>query len=698
VVNTVASATAEVVVQAHTVNDGVHIHRAPRQPVALPYRSGIVPPRAASFQDRDASTLIAGTGDATSVVSGLGGVGKTQMAVDFAETAWAAGELDLLVWVTAGSREAIHAGYATAAAALTAQEESHPEQGARRFLEWLATTTIRWLVVLDDLERPADLVGLWPPRNRSGRVVVTTRRRDAALRGHQRQMVEVGVFSPDEANTYLATALADQPRLLDGAAELAAELGFLPLALAQAGAYLLDRDLSGEDYRRRWTDRARTLAALLPEPEALPDEHRVTVAATWSLSVELAQQLTPVGVAAPLLEIASMLDPNGAPTVVFTSAPVLGLLCRRLGREVDGEQAQDGLRCLHRLSLLTLDTRSVRVHAVVQRVVRDSLPPEEVAVVARTVADALVEVWPEVDRDRVLGQVLRANTAALHTVAEEHLWVPDCHAVLFWAGRSLGESGAVGDAVEYFHRQHTLALRYLGPDHCETLFTRHDLAYWQGHSGDPVGAATAFTDLLADQLRTLGPDHADTLLTRHDVAYWRGHSGDALGAVSAFEAVLADRLRVLGPDHVDTLITRHDLAQWRAHAGDPTAAVSAFEEVLLDQLRLLGPDHPQTLITRHDLAHWRVHIGAHLAAAAEFASLLADQSRVLGPDHHLTLLTRAGLANSLGRLGDPVGATAEFVDLLADHVRALGPNHPQTQTTRRHLAHWQNEAKINMRT
>ena len=71
-----------------------------------------------------------------------------------------------------------------------------------------------------------------------------------------------------------------------------------------------------------------------------------------------------------------------------------------------------------------------------------------------------------------------------------------------------------------------------------------------------------------DRLRVLGPDHPDTLNTRHNLAYWRGEAGDLTGAATATEQLLTDRLRVLGPDHPDTLSTRHNLAYWRSKAED----------------------------------------------------------------------------------------------------------------------------------
>jgi hypothetical protein len=691
-------------VQAGTFRGDVHFHQQNRPVVALPYRAGVAPQRAAAFQDRAGATRLLEqalergetavlTGQArvhTGVVSGLGGVGKTQVVLDYVERVWASGEVGLWVWVTAGLREAIVSSYARVAADLTGVEDADPEQGARRLLEWLAATEARWLVVLDDVQNPADLRGLWPPATANGRVVVTTRRRDAALRGHGRCLLEVDVFTPSEAEAYLYAALADEPSLAVGAAELAAELGCLPLALAQAGAYMLDRGLSCTDYRARWADRRRSLASLLPEPDGLPDEHRATVAATWSLSVEQANQLEPAGIAGTLLEIASMLDPNGIPADLFTTPAVTDLLAAGAGGEVDAEQARDGLGCLHRLNLISLDTesptRAVRVHALVQRATRDALPTLQLPAVARAAADALLHVWPEIERDTALEQVLRANTDALADTAGEHLWEPDGHPVAFRAGNSLGGTGLVTEARDYFRRLHTTATRQLGADHPDTLTTRSNLARWLGEAGDPAGAAAACEALLADRLRVLGPDHPDTLLTRANLARWRGVAGDPASAAAALEELLVDRLRVLGPDHRATLNTRNNLAAWRGRAGDPAGAAAASEELLADRLPVLGPDHPDTLDTRANLAYWRGEMGDPAGAAAAFEELLADRLRVLGPDHPDTLDTRSNLAYWRGSAGDPAGAAAAFEALFADLLRVLGPDHPATLDTRSNLA------------
>jgi NB-ARC domain-containing protein/tetratricopeptide repeat protein len=543
-VNRVVGKVSGNLLQAGVINGNVHFYQRSRPVVSLPHRAGIAPQQAAAFQDRAGTTrllaqalesdntavLTARPRVHTGVVSGLGGVGKTQVALDYAQRQWTAGKVDLWVWVTAGSRGAIVSSYARLATDLTGVEDPDPEHGARRLLEWLTATPASWLIVLDDVQNPADLRGLWPPATSTGRVVVTTRRRDAALRGHGRCLVEVDVFTPAEAEAYLHAALADQPHLVEGAAELTAELGCLPLALAQAGAYMLDRGLSCADYRIRWASRRRSLASLLPEPDGLPDEHHTSVATTWSLSVEQANRLEPAGIAGALLEVASVLDPNGIPADLFTSSPVTALLTVGLGREVDAVQARDGLGCLHRLNLIALapagTPRAVRVHALVQRATRDALLAQKLSEVACTAADALMQIWPEVERDAALGQVLRDNADALADTVGELLWESDRYAVFFRAGLSLGDRGLAAEARDYFHRLRTIATRQLGADHPDTLTIRSHLAVCWGEAGDPAGAANAFQELLTDRQRVLGPDHPDTLTTRNNLAYWRDQSSD----------------------------------------------------------------------------------------------------------------------------------------------------------------------------
>ncbi|MFB7374096.1 tetratricopeptide repeat protein [Streptomyces sp. NPDC056222] len=674
-----------------------------------------MPRQADSFQDRATAQQLEHAADnadtvvLSQVLAGLGGVGKSQLAAHHARTLWQAGKLDLLVWVTAATRDAVVTGYAQAAVEVLGADPATPEPAAREFLAWLEPktgTARRWLVVLDDLADPADLRGLWPPASTHGRTLVTTRRRDAALTGHDRRLVPVDLFTETEATAYLTSALAahDHHEPPDQLAGLADDLGHLPLALSQAVAYLIDVGLDCATYRHRLADRARTLTDVLPDPSGLPDDQANTVAAAWSLSIGCADQLPPTGLARPMLQLAAMLDPNGIPASVLTSPPALNHLAQQRtaapgqthAGEITAEDATQALRALHRLSLIDHTPSSphhtVRVHQVLQRAIRDPLLADQHDQLARAAGDALIAAWPEVERDTALAQTLRANTEALTLHAEDALYQSEARLVLFLTGQSLGEAGQVAASLHHFQRMASTAQHRLGPDHADTLAIRANVAASWGEAGDAAGAATAYEQLLGDYLRVLGSDHLETLTIRNNLAGWRGKAGDVAGAAMAFAELLTDRERVLGPDHPDTLTTRGNLASSWGEAGDAVGAAMAFAELLTDRERVLGPDHPDTLGTRGNLALWRGKAGDVAGAAMAFAELLTDRERVLGPDHPDTLTTRGTLAFFRGEAGDAAAAATAYEQLLADYLRVLGPDHPDTLNTRNNLAGWRAEA------
>ncbi|WRZ92636.1 tetratricopeptide repeat protein [Streptomyces sp. NBC_01007] len=682
------------------------------------------------------------------VLVGMGGVGKTQLAAHQARRAWAEGELDLLVWISANTRAAIISTYAQAASDVLGADPTNSEYATRAFLAWLepklSSSRCRWLVVLDDVADPADLRGLWPPASPEGRTLVTTRRRDAALIGGRHRSVPVALFTPDEAVTYLGTALTSHGRIepLTALAALSDDLGCLPLALSQAVAYLIDADLDCSTYRSLLSDRAQTLTELLPDCGGLPDDQPFTVAAAWSLSIDRADQLAPAGVGRPLLQLVAALDPNGIPASVLFSPPALAYLtehsthdCGRIGiHAVTVQLVLRALRILHRLSLIDHDPgnsgRAVRVHQLIQRATRESLSPHQCDQLTHTAADALYGVWPDREDDVSLAHALRANVQALTDHAEGALYRHEgVHAVLFRAGKSLGQAGAVSAAIDHFEHLVRTARSRLGPDHLDTFNARHNiawgrgmaghpaaaiadfaqlltdlermrgdglntfiarqsLAHWRGEAGYAAGAATDFAQLLADWERTLGPGHPETFLTRYHLARWRGEAGDTAAAVADCSQLLSIQERMFGRDDHSVLVTRHNLAVWTARDGNVAEAVAAFALLLADLERVLGADHPDTLYTRHCYAHWRAVAGDTAAAATDLSQLLSDLERTLGPDHPHTLATRLDLAACCGAAGDVTGAIASFVHHLAGQERVLGSDHSHTLYTRHCLAHW----------
>ncbi|MFE2337293.1 NB-ARC domain-containing protein, partial [Streptomyces coelicoflavus] len=529
-----------------------------RESRAEPRLIGPIPPAALAYQHRGEADQLRGVldgGGGTAVLHGrpmavtptggvlvgMGGVGKSQLAAEYVRAALTEGAVDVVVWVTATDRSAVVDRFAEASNALCPNALENPEEAARAFMSWLtpkrSKTPKEWLVVLDDLTHPEDLRDLWPPDSPHGRTLITTRRQDAALNRPGRTWLEVGVFTQEQAIDHLADALAAYGRTepTDELAALAADLGYLPLALSQAAAYLADTGTTATAYRRALADRAITLGELAPD--VLPDHQSHTVDAAWTLSIDHADTLRPVGLARPLLQLIACLDPNGIPQDVLSSTPALAYLAhhrtpspgdRSLITTADGDaisvaEAERAISALRRLSLIThtpsTAATAVRVHQLLQIAVRDSLTSHHRQEAALAAADALFAVWPEIERDTQLAQALRSNTTALVMHAENDLYQTDAHVVLYRAGTSLGESGQVTAAVDHYERLVDSVTTRLGEDHPDTLTARGNLAYWQGEAGDASGAVTALTALLPDDLAALGEDDPNTLTTRHNLAF-----------------------------------------------------------------------------------------------------------------------------------------------------------------------------------
>lgn len=362
-------------------------------PAAVRVVVGRPPGSAAALRDRPALAAAVGSALAESarvVLTGAGGVGKSQLAA----AAFRRAESELLVWVSAANRASVLAGYARAWRALG--KTCHcDEAAADRFLGWMRSSGAPWLVVLDDLDDPAVLSGLWPEG--AGRTLVTTRRRDAALLRPDVRVVAVGLFTPEEATGYLVDRLSVDPRHdRPDLAALADALGHHPLALAQAAAFLIDTGLDVPAYLARLADRRHRVADLFPATSP-GDEHEGTLAEAVALSVERARSLSPGAPA--MLEAVSLLAPDGIPEDVLLHGHDLL-----------------ALRALHRLNLVTHQDGRVRVHPLVQRAVRDQV------VVSRAVevADALDHVWAGASPDTAAD--LYRCAEALADVAGERLW------------------------------------------------------------------------------------------------------------------------------------------------------------------------------------------------------------------------------------------------------------------------------------
>ncbi|MFI9747315.1 tetratricopeptide repeat protein [Streptomyces sp. NPDC052494] len=656
------------------------------QGVAWPLEVGAVPALASAFQPRaglreriDAVREEGATAVLTQVLSGGGGVGKSQLAASYASQAVAEG-MDLVVWAPAAELQQVvtrfaEAGVRVAASGVTGAD---PEADARAFLAWLATTSRRWLVVLDDIADPGAVEGWWPvSRTGSGWVLATTRLHDARLTGGGRRRVSVDVYEPDEAAAYLRARLAEDDGLVDGAVdELAGALGYLPLALGHAAAYMINHGLGCAAYLELFRG-SRSITDVLP-PSADAEGYGRAIATTLLLSLEAAETADPAGVARRVLSLAALLDPAGHPEALWGTEAMRSCLGDR--------DPAAALRVLHRYGLLSCDAGVVRIHALTVRAVREAIPEEDAPSVAVAAADGLFEMWPSPDQPhRDLAAMLRANTESLAEAASEHLWRPDGHVVLFRAGHSLNDAGLIAAATVYWTDLAAACERVLGADHPDTLSALASLAVSHWHAGRTDEAIALEEGVLADRERLLGPEHTDTLISRGNLASSYRQAGRLVEATELQEQVLAVRERVGADDH-ETSTVRSNLVLYYLDAGLISKAVTHGELALAESERVRGVDHPGTLVSRNNLA-----VSYHAAGRLDEAAALkergvADSERILGPDHPDTALARGNLAVTYWA----AGRTGPAMDLLAraatDLERLLGPGHPDTAAHRQALA------------
>jgi tetratricopeptide (TPR) repeat protein len=652
-----------------------------------------MPPRADSFIARPESApaleadlvpgaavvLVPGWVGAQAARDWLGSCGKTQLAVSCAESLWQSGAVDLLVWIAATSRASVLSGYVEAAAAAMGTDLSgSAESVAARFVGWLGGTSRRWLVVLSHLSAAADLDGLWPD-GQAGRVLITTADSAAVPAGHRARVLPVGAFSSDEALAYLTGRLNTDAGQRLGAADLAAELGCEPLALAQASAVIASSGASCRDYLGRFTKRREQLAG----PPA--------AAVTWTFSAEEADRLAPDGNARAVLDLAALLDGQGIPGAVFTSPAALRYLAGdSAASPANPARAWGALLVLERTGLLAIDRAGtppiVRINAVLQAAVRTTMADGTLDRVAGAAAGALIEVWPADDRNAWPADGLRSCAASLRRAAGDRLWADGGRPLLFRVGESLDSAGLTGPAVAYWAELAAASSRVLGPAHPDALVTGQRLADASRTAGRTAEGVSWFQWVLADQARALGPDHPGTVMAKRDLGHALVATKQFGDALTILEDAASDYGRIHGDDHPDTLGTRDELAGAYRAAGQLADAIRIYRRTLADRERIQGPQHPDTMTTRQQLAGAYLADGRLKDALSQGKRVLADRERVLGPDHLDTIRSRGSLASAYHSAGRMASAVQYYEQACAGYERILGPEHPDTLACRANLA------------
>jgi tetratricopeptide (TPR) repeat protein len=634
------------------------------------------------------------------VLAGLGGAGKSTIALAVTRQAAAAG---LRVWWVAGADPAtVMSALLSLARRLGAPTGELDEALAGRIhpadVLWpRLEATPGWVLVFDNVDdtkalgaagrRAEDATG-WLRPTRAGLVLVTSRIGDPQIWGPMACIHRVGSLD-DADGAQVLLDLAPDAGDASQAAQLSSRLGGLPLALHQAGTYL------GSPFAAHRTFEAygEALEARFGQLLGRADEDRARVTGTWELSLTgLTAQGR--GQARPLLRLLSCFAPA-------TPIPAGLLEPEVLGRRYGGlAGVEDGLSGLLATGLIEVRASagggppSVLVHPLVAETTRQRAGSSlgtsfaQAAELLNAAAGHLADD-DSADRDGWLSMLPHLEfvlSLKVRSDSKVHAGIADTAArasrALSWtgsylAGLEIADAGLAQVTTLDQHSSTVLALR----------FQRAIATLYLGHYAD---AETELRQVLAGRLSTLGPDHPDTLTARHYIAAALAHQGKPAEAEVLFREVLARRLDILGLEHPHTLSTRHWIAAVVARQGTPDQAEAESRNVLDARLRTLGAEHPSTLATSHDVAKYLADQGRLEEAEAMFRQVLAARTQVLAVDHPRTLETQYELAVSLARQGKVRQAQSILEHVFGRQSEILGPSHPDTLRT----AEWINRLQL----
>ena len=580
----------------------------------------------------------------TWVLAGMGGLGKSTIALAMAQSAQARNWR--VWWVTATDGTSLTGGILEVLRQLGAPEsvtrsvrEGAPTAATRfwEFLNGASPAGRRWLLVFDNADAPAVLAAHsavspadgtgWLRSHSSGIVVVTTRTRDQRVWGSWVAMREL--WPLDEVAA--AQVLADlAPEIPDPAGEqaraLARRLGGLPLALHLAGTYLASDfarwDTFG-DYHHA-LDSAE-LPSAIGDLDSHPGQARATIRRTWDLSL---QALTAQGrpEARPVLSILSCYAPATPIPLEFLRTDKLSYLIDQAGQDradaaesratdIEGRllSALDGLAIVGLIDTTHANGRAIRKAVTVHPVVADAnrshllaTARQDLQVIGNTAVSLLDaacgELDPALPPDWPAWFVLVPHVTALLEWLSPHLQADSLAILLDMSIRAAGALESENySAAEQLSRAIVSAGHRLGPDHPACLAARGSLARVIGRQGRNKEAETMLRDLLADQCRVLGSKHPDTMATRYNIGWMVEYQGRYAEAKQLLQDLLADQEPILGDRHARVLATRHRLARLAEAQGRHQEAEQMFRDVLAAQKDALGEDHPDTLATRHNL-------------------------------------------------------------------------------------------------
>lgn len=580
------------------------VYNCPASAAAGPMVAGKVPQAPPAFQPReDMLSVLAKAGPGVSVVravTGMRGTGKTQVAAAYArrriDDGW-----HLVAWIDAEDQAGVLNGLTAVAARLgiEASQCDAVESVGELVRNRLEADGDRSLLVFDNVTDVAELRPFLPSAGKA-QVLITSTASSAACLGLP---VQVDVFTEAEALAFFRERTGCD--VSDAARELAEELGYLPLALAQAAAVVAAQRLPYSTYLKRLRSISIDRYLIPRQGEPYPRG----VAESVVLSVEAVASADATSLCRDLLDTVSLMPPGGVSREFLYAAGAAGVFGRFDGQgPLTEHMIDEALALLADASLLTFggDGSMVTAHRLVTRVCRERRAREGILLPLGSGICALLSGLAA-----ALGDPRENRSAAREAVRQ-----------------------AIALNVHL-----TPYLRDRDASLCRELIVRRVWALWclneLGHLAHVTGGSGDF--LVEDGTRLLGEEHSGSLASRNETVAFRQ-------AIPLFERTLADRVRMLGEEHPETLRSRNNLAVAYQEGGRERDGILLLEQTLAEQAQVLGEEHYDTLTSRYNLAYAYVTADRRQEAISLYEEALAGLERVLGNEHPCTEICRKNLA------------------------------------------------------
>ena len=609
----------------------------------------------------------------TQAITGLGGVGKTQLALEYAYRH--KGDYNILWWVRSEEPATLGDDYRELAAELNLPPIEDPREVVKAVRTWLEQNG-DWLLVFDNAQRFVDLKD-YLPKASGGHVIITSRNQSW---GNVAEMLSVDVFTPKESVEFLRKRTGQKDD--EAAKALAEALGNLPLALEQAGAYIKETGITTAAYLTLFQKRHEELL-----DRCKPSEYPDTVATTWDLSFKKAREEVPVS--SDLLNLSSFLAPDEIPKSLLVEGSEH--LPEPLASAVSDEiLLNDAIAALKRYSLLSVTDDALSIHRLVQAVTRDRLKEEGeektwAGAAVRLVNGAFpaesydIRNWPTCSL-----QLPHALASAKY--AEELNVAPEtASGLLNNVGPYLIQRAEFYEAKSIWERALKIKEKSYGPDHPDVAATVGNLGLVLRHLGDLEGARKCQRRALKIEEKSYGPDHPDVAATVMNLGNVLYLQGDLEGARNCQERALKIEENAYGPDHPDVARTVESLGLVLRALGDLEGARNCQERALKIKEKSYGPDHPDVAATVGNLGLVLQDLGDLEGARNCQERALKIKENVYGPDHPDVARTVGNLGLVLQDLGDLEGARENLERALRIFRERLGEDHPDTIKTRNNL-------------